>query len=153
MFQKGTRPASNAVGTGTYQNKQSFFVGNGTSARIATTKTGGKRMTANDYQLAALRTAGTTNLKELLTNGVMGLAGESGECVDLVKKHLFQGHELDSNRLAKELGDVAWYLAVTSYAIGYSLDDVLKTNVEKLYTRYPDGFDPKKSINREEGDV
>lgn len=147
------KPASNVGAIGMYRSEQSFSMGNGTSARIATTKTGGKRMTANDYQLAALRTAETTNLKELLTNGVMGLAGESGECVDLVKKHLFQGHELDSNRLAKELGDVAWYLAVTSYAIGYSLDDVLKINIEKLYARYPDGFDPKKSINREDGDV
>lgn len=147
------RPASNVGAIGMYRPEPSFSVENTISARNARQKIEEAKMTANEYQLAALRTAGTTNLKELLTNGVMGLAGESGECVDLVKKHLFQGHELDSSRLAKELGDVAWYLAVTAYSIGYSLDDVLKTNVEKLYARYPDGFDPKKSINREEGDV
>lgn len=109
-------------------------------------------MTINDYQQAALRTANTEKLsdKELLTNGVLGLSGEFGECADLVKKHLFQGHELDSEKLAKELGDVAWYLAVASYAIGYSLEAVLQMNVDKLRKRYPDGFSAERSIHREE---
>ena len=109
-------------------------------------------MTINDYQQAALRTANTEKLsdKELLTNGVLGLSGESGECADLVKKHLFQGHELDSEKLAKELGDVAWYLAVASYARGYSLEAVLQMNVEKLSKRYTAGFSAERSIHREE---
>ena len=109
-------------------------------------------MTINDYQQAALRTANREKLsdKELLTNGVLGLSGESGECADLVKKHLFQGHELDAEKLAKELGDVAWYLAVASYAIGYSLETVLQMNVDKLRKRYPDGFSADRSIHREE---
>jgi NTP pyrophosphatase (non-canonical NTP hydrolase) len=81
------------------------------------------------------------------------LAGESGEVADLVKKHFFQGHPLDEEHLAKELGDIAWYLAETAYAIGYSLDTILRMNVEKLRNRYPDGFDISKSINRKEGDV
>ena len=109
-------------------------------------------MTINDYQQAALRTANIEMLsdKELLTNGVLGLSGESGECADLVKKHLFQGHELDAEKLANELGDVAWYLAVASYAIGYSLEAVLQMNVDKLHKRYPDGFSTERSIHREE---
>lgn len=109
-------------------------------------------MTINDYQHATLRTANTEKLsdKELLTNGVLGLTGESGECADIVKKHLFQGHELDSEKLANELGDVAWYLAVASYAIGYSLEAVLQMNVDKLRKRYPDGFSAERSIHREE---
>lgn len=110
-------------------------------------------MTAREYQIAALRTAGTEDKDALLVNGVMGLAGESGECVDIVKKHLFQKHTLDREHLAKELGDVAWYLAVTAYAIGYDLDDILRMNVEKLKKRYPDGFDADRSQNREEGDI
>ena len=105
---------------------------------------------ANAYQQAALRTAGTVNPDPLLINGVMGLNGEAGECIDLVKKHLFQGHELDKEKLAKELGDVAWYLAIASYAIGYNLDDVLKMNIQKLKERYPDGFDAERSNNRKE---
>lgn len=109
-------------------------------------------MTINDYQEAALRTANREKLsdKELLTNGVLGLSGESGECADLVKKHLFQGHELDAEKLANELGDVAWYLALASYAIGYSLEAVLQMNVDKLRKRYPDGFSAERSIHREE---
>lgn len=109
-------------------------------------------MTINDYQQAALRTANTEKLsdREVLTNGVLGLSGESGECADIVKKHLFQGHELDTEKLANELGDVAWYLAVTAKAIGMDLETVLQMNVEKLYKRYPDGFSEERSIHREE---
>lgn len=110
-------------------------------------------MTGNEYQAAALRTAKTNNEGDLLINGVMGLCGESGECVDMVKKWAFQGHRLDYEHLAKELGDVAWYLAITAHAIGYELDKILELNVEKLRARYPEGFDPEKSKNRGEGDV
>lgn len=110
-------------------------------------------MTPNEYQQEALRTAGTTNPMDLLVNGVMGLSGESGECIDMVKKFLFQGHDIDREHLAKELGDVAWYLAVTAHAIDYELDDIFKMNVEKLRARYPDGFDAERSLHREEGDV
>ena len=110
-------------------------------------------MTGNDYQIAALRTAGTENQRELLVNGVMGLCGEAGECIDIVKKHLFQKHDLDAEHLAKELGDVAWYLAVSAYAIGYSLDAIFEMNIEKLRARYPDGFDAARSTHRKEGDI
>lgn len=110
-------------------------------------------MTINEYQQGALRTAGTDHKGDLLANGVMGLCGESGECVDLVKKYLFQGHELDLQHLAKELGDVAWYLAVAAYAIGYTLEEVLQMNIDKLKERYPDGFDVDKSLHRDAGDI
>ena len=110
-------------------------------------------MTANEYQQLALRTAGTNEDVDLMVNGVMGLAGESGECVDLLKKHMFQGHGLDMHHLAKELGDVAWYLAVTAHAIGYTLEEVFQMNVDKLKARYPDGFSEDRSKNREEGDL
>lgn len=110
-------------------------------------------MTANEYQKEALRTAGTTDPKSLLLNGAMGLCGETGEVIDLLKKHLFQGHDLDRYHVAKELGDVAWYLAVTAYALGYDLETVLQLNIEKLVLRYPDGFDADRSQHRDGGDI
>lgn len=111
-------------------------------------------MTINEYQQEALRTASGMN-KDLpmVLNGVLGLNGESGECADMVKKHLFQGHELDTEHLAKELGDVAWYLAVSARAIGYDLETVLQMNVDKLRKRYPNGFETERSLHRREDDV
>ena len=87
--------------------------------------------------------------KDILVNGVMVLCGESGETIDIVKKHLHQGHPLDREKLIKELGDIAWYLAETAYALDVSLDEVLERNIAKLKARYPDGFDTEKSIHRE----
>lgn len=69
------------------------------------------------------------------------------------KKYRFQGHELDKAHLAKELGDVAWYLAVTAHAIGYDLETVLQMNVDKLRNRYPNGFEKERSLHRQGGDV
>lgn len=103
----------------------------------------------NDYQKAALRTANNSeNLYALLQEGLMGLNGEAGECIDILKKSMFQGHELDPDHLAEELGDVAWYLAVSAHAIGWSLEDILKKNIEKLEKRYPNGFEVERSVNR-----
>ena len=111
-------------------------------------------LTANAYQREALRTAsGMNNQYPMWLNGVLGLTGESGECADMVKKYLFQGHDLDKEHLAKELGDVAWYVAVTAHAIGYTLEDVLRMNMNKLRARYPEGFSAEKSLHRKEGDV
>lgn len=111
-------------------------------------------MTGREYQELALRTARTDlDSTQLLLNGALGLAGESGEVVDDIKKHLFQGHWLDSEAIARELGDVAWYLAIAAHAIGYDLDTILQMNIDKLKARYPDGFDAEKSINRKDGDT
>ena len=110
-------------------------------------------MTGNEYQSLALRTANGLDQKQLLTNGVMGMCGEAGECVDMMKKHLFQGHDLDKEHLAKELGDVSWYVAITAHALGYDLDKIFEMNIEKLKARYPEGFDAERSLHRKEGDV
>ena len=108
-------------------------------------------MTINEYQKLAMTTLNPElEQKDVLINGVMGLCGESGEVIDLVKKHLAQGHELDTEKMAKELGDVAWYLAETATAIGYSLEDIFQMNIDKLKKRYPEGFSTEKSVKREE---
>lgn len=110
-------------------------------------------MTINEYQRLAMTTLNPTlSKKDVLINGVMGLCGESGEAIDLVKKHLAQGHELDREKLIKELGDVAWYLAETAYALDCDLETVLQGNINKLKARYPDGFQIRDSIERKEED-
>ena len=119
-----------------------------------TSSKGDQLMTINEYQQAALRTANKSLTPiEQLMNGLMGLNGEAGEAIDILKKHLFQGHELDSEHMAKELGDVAWYLAVSANAIGYDLETVMQMNVDKLKARYPDGFDAEHSLHRNKGDI
>lgn len=111
-------------------------------------------MKINEYQQAALITENKDTAPDMrIVNGVMGLAGEAGECVDMIKKHMFQGHEIDKDHLVKELGDIAWYLAQSADALGYDLETVMQMNVDKLAKRYPEGFDALKSINRVEGDV
>lgn len=108
-------------------------------------------VTINEYQELAMRTLNPKlNKKDVLINGVMGLCGESGEAIDIVKKHLAQGHELDKEHLVKELGDIAWYLAETAAALDVKLEDVLAGNIEKLKKRYPEGFAAENSIQREE---
>lgn len=111
------------------------------------------KLTANDFQRAAMRTASGMNYDSagengLLLNGVMGLNGEAGECIDIMKKHIFQGHELDREHMIEELGDVAWYLAVACEGIGVSLEEIMRGNIDKLKARYPEGFDKARSINR-----
>lgn len=107
-------------------------------------------MTGTEYQAAAMRTAASLDKNALVLNGVMGLNGEAGECIDIVKKHLFQGHELDADKLLDELGDTLWYAAILAEGIGTTLDDVMQHNVDKLMRRYPEGFDAERSIHREE---
>lgn len=111
-------------------------------------------MTINEYQDLAMRTSSSNlNTGEHIVNGVLGLSGEAGEVADLVKKALFQGHDINHEHIAKELGDVCWYIAETATAIGYDLETIMSMNIEKLKKRYPDGFDANRSINRENGDV
>ena len=111
-------------------------------------------MNINDYQALAMTTLNPAlSRKEVLINSVMGLCGESGEAIDIVKKWLAQGHELDKEHLAKELGDIAWYLAEAATALDLSLEDILQANLDKLKKRYPEGFETRRSLTRLEGDL
>lgn len=80
----------------------------------------------------------------------MGLAGEAGEFVDLMKKHHGHGHPLDREKALKELGDVLWYTAVLSHSLGYTLSQVAQENSRKLRERYESGFTVAESIGRKE---
>ncbi len=111
-------------------------------------------MNVNEYQKLAMTTLNPNlSKKEVLINSVMGLCGESGEAIDIVKKWLAQGHELDKEHLAKELGDIAWYLAEAATALDIPLEDIFHSNINKLKQRYPEGFESKRSQVRLKGDI
>ena len=110
-------------------------------------------MDANEYQELALRMLNKKLKKdEVLINGAMGLCGESGEVIDALKKHLMHGHELDREHMIKELGDVAWYLAITAHALDCDLSEVFERNIAKLKARYAEGFSEARSKHRAKGD-
>lgn len=110
-------------------------------------------MEINEYQKLAMQTLNPElNKKDVLINSVMGLCGESGEAIDIVKKWLAQGHALDKAHLKKELGDIAWYLAEAATALDTSLEEILQENLDKLQKRYPEGFDKEKSLVRSKED-
>ena len=106
-------------------------------------------MNLADYQRAAARTSDPSrDQRDRLSNAALGLAGETGEVVELVKKHLHHGHDLDPTKLARELGDVLWYIAETCNVLGLDLASVARANVAKLQQRYPEGFSAQASRER-----
>lgn len=106
-------------------------------------------LTLNEYQQQAARTRqDATNRRDAMANAALGIAGEAGEIADIVKKGLYHHHYVDSEKMLKELGDELWYLAWMADLWGYTLEDVARANIEKLWQRYPEGFDTQRSINR-----
>ena len=111
-------------------------------------------MLVNDYQKEAMTTLNPAlDKKDVLINSVMGLCGESGEAIDIVKKWLMQGHDLDKEHLIKELGDIAWYLAEAASALDVPLETVLQGNLDKLRQRFPNGFSTEASVHRKKDDI
>lgn len=107
----------------------------------------------DDYQKDAARTIPNPgNFEATCDHALFGLCSEVRELHGLYQK-IAQGHEFDPDHAKKELGDILWMVAEYATAWGWSLEDVAKTNIEKLQKRYPDGFDSDKSLHREEGDI
>lgn len=108
----------------------------------------------NLYQKEAARTLIAnppefSDVELMLLWNAMGLAGESGEVVDLIKKQVCHKHGIDRDAIAKELGDVLWYVAAIATKLDLNLADVASININKLKARYPEGFSFDKSLNRE----
>jgi len=70
----------------------------------------------------------------------IGVAGESGEVVDLVKKEVFNNKTIEPAETLKECGDVLFYMAGLLDAYGWTIEDALSQNISKLRTRYPEGY-------------
>ena len=96
------------------------------------------------------------NIERLLTAGV-GINAEGGEFLEIVKKMVFQGkpwNDANKHHLIIELGDLIWYIAQATHALGVSFEDVIAQNVKKLEKRYPSGsFDIFYSENSDEIDL
>ena len=102
-----------------------------------------------DYFKAAKRTMNPMLTWEQMRNHALhGLAAEVGEIHSLYQK-VYQGHELSKERVMDEAGDAAWFLMELCYAEHIDPEEMLAYNIDKLVTRYPDGFSVDRSIHRE----
>jgi NTP pyrophosphatase (non-canonical NTP hydrolase) len=115
---------------------------------------GENNMNPAQYQKAAARTLidapgfDISNTEQMIIWTALGLAGETGEVVELAKKGIFHQHGIDKERFKKELGDCLWYIAGLCTKLGLSLEDVMQDNIQKLMVRYPDGYSSEDSVAR-----
>lgn len=110
-------------------------------------------MTGNEYQVLAARTINHgLNSIQKEHHALHGMSSEIGEIHGIYQK-VYQGHEIDDEHMKKELGDLLWFIAEYCTSMGWKLEDVMSLNIEKLKARFPEGFDPEKSLHRKEGDV
>lgn len=111
-------------------------------------------MTGNEYQKLAER---TMDLKkrtpaEVEMHALHGMVGEIGELHSLYQK-VYQGHHFDDGHAMKEVGDLLWFVAEYCTSRGWTMEEVMQTNIDKLRARYPEGFSADRSLHREEGDI
>ena len=106
-------------------------------------------MGIQEFQRLSIRTLNNSlSEKEQLANMVIGASCEFSEAGDSLKKYLFQGHELDKEHIAEELGDTMFYICNLSTLLDINMEEVLEKNIEKLNKRYKNGFSYKASIDR-----
>lgn len=99
-----------------------------------------------DYTDVQLRLSTAENAR--LFHFFVGIATESGELLDAIKKSIVYGKPLDKVNLKEELGDVMWYVARACATLGVTLEEVMETNIKKLAARYPDGFTEHAALVR-----
>lgn len=89
-----------------------------------------------------------TPTQHRMINGALGLAGEAGEVVDIIKKHVQYGKALDVALLKEELGDMLYYAGLLMLAVDTDFKEVMEMNTAKLLKRFPHGFDASRAINK-----
>lgn len=110
-------------------------------------------MTLNEYQKLAARTINPDlDPFERRAHALHGMVGEIGEMHSIYQK-IYQGHEFNAEHFKKELGDLLWFVAEYCTGFGWDLDEIAAMNIEKLRARFPEGFDPEKSLHRAAGDI
>ena len=110
-------------------------------------------MRANEYQVLASRTMNhDLSWKEQGKHALHGMVGEIGDLHSIYQKK-YQGHPFDEDHAKKELGDLLWFIAEYCTAHGWSLEEIMQMNIDKLRARFPEGFEVDKSLHRKEGDI
>lgn len=110
-------------------------------------------MTGNEYQKLAARTIDSRmTTGDIINHALHGMVGETGELHSMYQK-IYQGHDFSQEHAMKEVGDLLWFVAEYCTAKGWSLEDVMELNIEKLRARYPEGFEVDKSLHRKDGDI
>lgn len=117
-----------------------------------------EKITSKDYVENVVRTESNNfgnimnrcqnpNTIRLLHSGI-GLATESSEFLDNLKKHIYYGKDLDLVNAKEEIGDILWYVGIACDVLNISLDEVMTANINKLKARYPEKFTKEKAENR-----
>lgn len=110
-------------------------------------------MTLNDYQFLAGRTINPVlNDMQIREHALHLLVAEVGELHGLYQK-TYQGHAFNEDHAIKECGDILWGVAEYCTAMGWTMEDVARMNIDKLKARFPDGFSADHSLHRAEGDI
>ena len=108
------------------------------------------KMTPQEYVKLAMRTNTDMGRKSNVIHSALLLGSEAGEVISEVKRFFAYGKELDTSHIKEELGDIMWGVALMCHALGFDLEDVMRTNIAKLEARYPDlKFDAERSLNRD----
>ena len=105
-----------------------------------------KKTESVNYEVIAQRLSDKGMIRIL--HSALGVSTEAGELLDAVKKHVYYGKELDKVNLFEEVGDLFWYLAILADELGFSFEDAMKKNNEKLEARYGKRFSSDKAIDR-----
>lgn len=118
-----------------------------------------EKITSVDYVKRAIRTESNdmdSIIKRFsnpvvvrLVHSIMGLTTETGEFMDVLKRHLFYGDSIDFKNLKEEIGDEMWYIALAIDALETTLDEVMSGNIEKLRKRFPEKFTKHDALNRD----
>lgn len=110
-------------------------------------------MDAREYQKLAARTINKNlNAAEQELHALFGMSSETGELLGLYQKK-YQGHDMETEHVKKEVGDLLWMIAEFCTSWGWDLGQIMELNIDKLKKRYPEGFKAEQSINRKDGDV
>lgn len=83
-----------------------------------------------------------------MVHAAMGAASEAGELISPVKAHWIYGRELDKENILEESGDALFYIQALLAELGWSLEDAMLYNIQKLARRYPSGYSDQSANER-----